>query len=223
LYHDQEISRTIFVNGKSDGNTRGDQFTTVLLAHIPGLLSTKLENVCVIGFGTGTTVGQLTLYPEIKQIDVAEISRALIDNASLFDAYNNHASSNSKVHFNEMDAFRFLEGTNHSFDLIISEPSNPWVAGIENLYSREFYEIAKNKMNPKGLFVQWIHTYSFSDYLLQMVLKTMSGQFPYVSVFQLKNGDLAVMGALRQLNRDDAAHGATRYAEKPKVSQPFLE
>ena len=149
-----------------------------MLAHIPALLAKSLDHVCVIGFGTGTTIGNLSQYPEAKRIDVAEISSSLIKNSRLFDKYNGGVSQIPKVHFNEMDAFRFLEGTSHSFDLIVSEPSNPWVAGIENLYSREFYEIAKRKMSPDGLFVQWIHTYSFNDYLFRMVLKTMGGRFP---------------------------------------------
>lgn len=211
MYKGQELSRTIFINGKSDGNTNGDSFTTLMLAHIPGLLATKLDNVCVIGFGTGETIGNLTLYPEVARIDVAEISHALIKNSYLFDEYNYNASASPKVHFNEMDAFRFLEGTNHGFDLIVSEPSNPWVAGIENLYSKEFYQIAKSKMNPDGLFIQWIHTYSFNDELFQMTLKTMGKQFPNLSVFQLRGGDIALLGALRPFTKEDIERGERRF------------
>lgn len=124
-YQGKELSRTIFVNGKSDGNTRGDFFTTILLAHLPGLLAKSIENTFVIGFGTGVTVGSLTRYPDAKSIDVAEISNFTISEAHQFDAYNGGVSRNPRVHFHEMDAFRFLEGTDRKFDLIVSEPSNP--------------------------------------------------------------------------------------------------
>lgn len=189
-----EESRSIFINGKSDGNTRGDFFTTVMLAHIPALLTEKVGKSCVIGFGTGITIGTLGLYSESEQIDVLEISDTVIKNAFRFDAYNGGVSKNPKVHFHELDAFRFFEAGKDRYDIIISEPSNPWVMGIENLYSREFYQLARKQLSENGTFAQWIHTYSFNDDLFRMVLKTMHSEFPYISVFQLKGGDFALIG-----------------------------
>lgn len=191
-----EESRTLYVNGKSDGNTRGDFFTTLMLAHLPALLTGKIEKTCVVGFGTGITAGTLSLYSEVKKIDILEISNTIIENAYRFDAYNGGVSKNPKVKFHELDAFRFFEGGKEPYDLIISEPSNPWVIGIENLYSQEFYRLAKNSLSREGSFTQWIHTYSFNDGLFRMVLRTMRQEFPYVSVFQLKGGDFALMGRL---------------------------
>lgn len=216
-YQGKELSRTIFVNGKSDGNTRGDFFTTIMLAHIPGLLAKSIENSLVIGFGTGITVGSLTRYPDAKHIDVAEISNFSISEAHYFDPYNGGVSRNPRVHFHEMDAFRFLGGTTRLYDVIVSEPSNPWVAGVENLYSADFYEIAAKKLTPDGMFVQWIHTYSFDDALLKMVLKTMTTQFPIVSVFQLKGGDLALVGTRQPISDEQLARAEQRM-RTPMVS-----
>ncbi len=218
-----ELSRTIIINGKSDGNTRGDYFTTSMLAHIPGLLAKDLEKVCVIGFGTGTTIGLLADYDDIKDIEVAEISGTLIEHANLFDPYNGKASQQAKVHFNEMDAFRYLEGTNKSFSFIVSEPSNPWVAGIENLYSKEFYSLAKRKLLPGGLFVQWIHTYSFDDQLFRMVLKTMGTSFSAVSVFQLRGGDYALIGSDEPFDRSDLRRGERRFESSDKLQKALFE
>lgn len=222
-YQGKEVSRTIFVNGKSDGNTRGDFFTTVMLAHIPAMFAKKMDRVCVIGFGTGITIGTLMQYPQVKTIDVAEISNFSIANAHYFDPYNNGVSRNNKVTFNEMDAFRFLQGTPANFDLVVSEPSNPWVAGIENLYSAEFYEIARNKLGEDGVFVQWIHTYSFTDDLLKMVLKTIGTKFEYVSVWQLKGGDLALVAKRKAPTREEMQIGANRIAESPIIRQMLNE
>jgi spermidine synthase len=215
-YQGVELSRTIFINGKADGNTRGDYFTTVMLAHIPGLLQEELDHACIIGFGTGTTIGTLAQYPEVKKIDVVEIAGTVLNNAPYFDRYNNGASSNPKVHFNEMDAFRFFGGTEDKFNLIISEPSNPWVAGIENLYSQEFYSIAHDRLRENGVFVQWIHTYSFTDSLFRMVLRTMTTEFPTVYVFQLKGGDLALVGRDKAYVKQDLVRGHQRFESEAK-------
>lgn len=222
-FNGKEGSRTIFVNGKSDGNTRGDFFTTVMLGHIPALLAKKIDRTCIIGLGTGITVGTLLQYPETKVIDVAEISDVSIKNAYYFDPYNNNVSTNPKVKFHEMDAFRYLEGTSEKYDLIVSEPSNPWVAGIENLYSAEFYEIAKRKMTDDGVFVQWIHTYSFEDSLFKMVLKTMTSQFPMVSVFQLKGGDLALVAHQKAFTREDMLASSQRFHSSPAITRALAE
>ncbi len=208
---EQETSRSIFVNGKSDGNTRGDRLTTQMLGHIPGLLSKKLDRICVIGFGTGMTIGTLSLYDENTRIDVAEISSTIIDKAYEFDAYNHGVSHNPKVYFHEMDAFRLLQGAREKFDVIVSEPSNPWVMGIENLYSEELYEIASGKLTEDGMFVQWIHTYSFNDSLFKVVLTTIGRHFPHLSVFQLRGGDMALVGTKQRIGTGDFARARLRF------------
>jgi spermidine synthase len=222
-YQGQEFARSIINNGKSDGHTRGDFFTMALLGHIPALLAGDPQRACVIGFGTGTTIGTLGLYPEVKSIDVAEISGTLIEKRSLFDMYNYNVSTNPKVQIHEMDAFRFLEGTGKKFDIIVSEPSNPWVTGIENLYSHEFYQLAHNKLDNRGLFVQWIHTYSFNDELLRMVFRTMTDVFPYVAGFELKGGDLALVASRTPLDRGDLKRAARRFGQTPELKKVLNE
>lgn len=208
----EEASRSLFVNGKSDGNTRGDYFTTVMLGAIPALLNQNPESVYVIGYGTGITIGTLGVFRDVKTIDVAEISGTILENASLFDSYNGNVSQNPKVRRHEIDAFRYLSSS-QKYDLIVSEPSNPWVTGIENLYSQEFYEKAKKSLSSHGYLVQWIHTYSFNDDLLKMVFKTMGTSFPYISVFQLKGGDLALLGALEPFQKENLESVARRLEE----------
>ena len=224
VYEDREISRTVFVNGKSDGNTKGDYLTTVMLAHIPALLAKEPKNALVIGFGTGVTVGALGLYRnEIERIDVVEISEAILKNKHRYDLYNRNVSSDPRVHFNEMDAFRYLGASDKKFDIIISEPSNPWVAGIENLYSLEFYQTAKKHLNPGAIFAQWIHTYSFNDDLLGMVFRTMSLEFPFVSVFQLKGGDIALVGKVTPFTVVDLKRAAERLNANPLAAKDLRD
>lgn len=208
-----ETSRSLFVNGKSDGNTRGDRLTTILLGHIPGLLANRLNHICVIGFGTGMTIGSLLQYSEVKRVDVAEISGTLLENISAFDSYNHAVSKSNRVRFHEMDAFRLLEGSSEKYDVIVSEPSNPWVMGIENLYTDEFYNIAERRLTDSGLFVQWIHTYSFNDELFRIVLNTLRLHFKHLSVFQLRGGDMAILASKQPLREENLANAERRFGE----------
>jgi predicted membrane-bound spermidine synthase len=219
----EERSRTILVNGKSDGNTRGDELTMKLTAHIPGLLAPHLDRVCVVGFGTGLTVGGIARYPENKSIDVVEISGTVLEAAPLFDTYNGQVSTNAKVHFHQMDAFRFLSAEHSGFDVVISEPSNPWVAGVENLYSVEFYRAVKHRLNPEGVFVQWVQTYSFNDDLLRMALRTINQEFVNVSVFQMLDHDVALVAWPHELSVADMQATAARFTSNPVVRHSLEE
>jgi len=212
-----ELSRTVFVNGKSDGNTKGDFFTMNLTGLLPGLLARKLEHACVIGMGTGISVGALARFPTLESIENVEIAESLIQSRHLFDPYNGNVSTNPKVHVHAMDAFRYLGGTKMMFDVIVSEPSNPWVAGVENLYTQEFYDIAKRRLSSDGLYVQWVQAYSFNDKLLKNVLKTLTSKFKYVSVFQMLEQDLALIASDKPFNREDILRAQKRVEEIPAV------
>lgn len=218
----KEFSRTVFVNGKSDGNTRGDFFTMSMTGHIPALFARKLDRACVIGMGTGITVGNLASYHQSKTIDVVEIADTLIHSRNFFDLYNGEVSKNTKVNIHAMDAFRFLGGTKEKFDVIVSEPSNPWVAGVENLYTKEFYQTAKSKLNPDGIYLQWVQSYSFNDKLLQKVLKTITSEFKYVHVFQMLEFDLALVATNQAITREDLLRAKARLENEPKAKQSFL-
>ncbi len=193
---DKETSRTLLVNGKSDSNTNGDLSTTLMLAHLPLLLAQKIESVAVIGFGTGVTVGAVVSYPEVQKVDVIEISRSVIEQAPLFDAYTKNVSRDPRVHLIENDAFKFFKKNPLRYDVVISEPSNPYVNGVENLFTDEFYRLAKSQLGPEGVFVQWMHTYYLSAEIFTKILRTINGQFPKVRIFQLRQGDVAIIASL---------------------------
>lgn len=217
LSHEVEQSRTLYVNGKSDGNTKGDYLTMSLTAHLPGLFARKLDEICLIGLGTGITAGAFARYGESGTIDVIEISDTVIQASKFFDSYNGGVSSHPKIRFHALDAFRFLGGTQKKFDVIVSEPSNPWVVGVENLYSREFYKRIQTRLQPGGLFVQWIQTYSFNDELLRKVIKTITTSFKHVSVFQMMENDLALVASEEALNREDLERAYLRWKNTPSI------
>ncbi len=206
-----ELSRAVLVNGKSDGDTMGDSLTMRLTGHFPGLFADDVKRVCVVGLGTGITVGTLAQYPATEQIDVVEISETVLKDAPYFDKYTMNASTSAKVHFHLSDALRYLGGTNEQYDIVISEPSNPWVTGVENLYTKEFYGKVKAKLKKNGMFVQWVQLYSFNNDLVKMVLKTLSSEFPHVTVFQMQAADAALVATSEPLTAEVIARAKARY------------
>jgi spermidine synthase len=200
----KEGDLSILVNGKSDGNTLGgDRVTTKLMAHLPALLQDSTSGkAAVVGFGTGITVGSLAKYDDISSIDILEISSAVREFAPLFDPHNGAASKSEKVHWNMGDAYRFLMETPNKYAVIASEPSNPWVGGVERLYSREFYQLAREKLASGGIYAQWFHTYSVSEETLAMVLRTFKESFPVTHLFE-RGSDVILIGANEKL---DARH-----------------
>ncbi len=183
----------LFSNGKSDGSTDGDILTMSLTGHLPALFARQKKNFAVIGFGTGVSAGIMNQYPGVESIDVLEISPTLLKQKAFFDPFNGNLSKDPKVHFHAIDAFRFFNSKGKRYDAIASEPSNPWVAGVENLYSREFYQKVKRSITPEGVLVQWLQGYSFNSDLFKRVLATLQSEFKWVSVFQMLEQDFALI------------------------------
>jgi spermidine synthase len=191
---DGGLNRGIVVNGKSDGNLIGDYATMALTALLPALMAERIERVFVIGWGTGVTVGEFAALEGTREIEVAEISRAVIDARPLFDPGNLEASKSPKVKVRLGDAYRTLLQSEQRYDIIASEPSNPWVTGVEMLYSIEFLEAARSRLAPGGVYAQWFHTYEIDDESVDLVLRNYAAVFPHVSVWFTLATDLLLLG-----------------------------
>ncbi|MCH7644240.1 MAG: fused MFS/spermidine synthase [Myxococcales bacterium] len=186
--------RSIYVNGKSDGNLIADYPTMSLLALIPALMAEKVERCFVIGFGTGVSTGELAALEWVQEVDVAEISQAVIEAAPLFDKGNLGASKNPKVTIRRGDAYRTLMRSDGKYDVIVSEPSNPWVTGVEMLYSIEFLEAARSHLSRGGVYAQWMHLYALDAETIELVLRNYTEVFPHVSVWITQPRDLVLLG-----------------------------
>ena len=185
---------SIYLNGKSDGNLINDYPTTSLLALIPALMAEKVERCFVIGFGTGVSAGELAALEWVQSVEVAEISHGVIEAAPLFDGGNLGASKNPKVTIRRGDAYRTLMRTEGKYDVIVSEPSNPWVSGVEMLYSIEFLEAARSHLARGGVYAQWMHLYALDTETVELILRNYTAVFPHVSVWVTQPRDLLLMG-----------------------------
>ncbi len=194
---------SIIINGKSDSSTVVDIYTLKLLAHLPAILAPQRRNVMVIGLGTGVTAGELTLYPDIERIDVAEISPTVVEALPYFSKATYHVENHPKVSIHIGDAFRILGRSKTKWDIIISEPSNLWVTGVDQLFTKEFYAIAKQRLSANGILLQWIHRYEADNQMLGMILNTMMQAFSQCRVFMVNEGDLLIVATNKEFNRVD--------------------
>jgi spermidine synthase len=188
------VSRSIINNGKPDGDTVGDYETMALAAIIPALLSERARRAFVIGFGTGITVGELAALPDMAEVVVSEISPAVMRAAPLFDPANLAVSKSDKVRVVRSDAYRALLRSEGGYDLVVSEPSNPWMTGVEMLYSSEFLAAARARLAPGGVYAQWFHLYETDSATVELVLRTFAEVFDRVSVWYGEAYDLIILG-----------------------------
>jgi spermidine synthase len=187
-------SRAIITNGKPDGNLRLDYPTMALAGLIPAVLCDDPSRAFVIGWGLGVTVGELGSLDEVKEVVAAEISPGVLEAAPFFDAGNQNASKNPKVHPIRADAYRALLRSEGQFGVIASEPSNPWVMGVEMLFSEEFLRAARDRLTPGGVYAQWFHLYEIDDQTVKIVMRTYKEVFGDMAVWFTLGADVLLLG-----------------------------
>lgn len=191
-------------NGKIDGSSHDDAVSQLLTAYIPLLLAPDAKRAAVIGLGTGMTAKAAAAFP-LEHIDVLEIEPAMVEAARHFSRSNGHLLSDPRVELVLTDARNHILAAREPYDLIASEPSNPWIAGIANLYTREFYDLVKQRLSAQGIFAQWVHNYSMSPLDFRMVLRTFTEAFPHVSFWELNRNDFLLVGSKEPHGFDHAA------------------
>jgi spermidine synthase len=202
------------VNGKSDGNARTDAPTQVMGGLLGAALLPRVKRALVIGLGTGSTAGWLGQLPEIERVDVAEIEPAIREVARRCTAVNNDVLHNPKVHILLGDARELLAVSRQRYDLIFSEPSNPYRAGVASLYTREFYQAVVQRLAPDGLFVQWLQMYDVDGQTLRTVYATLGSVFPQVESWNGMTHDLFLVAGAKPALHDAGALRA-RLASQP--------
>jgi spermidine synthase len=198
-----ENPRSIMVNGKSDSSTGLDIYTLKLSAHLPALMARERKNVLIIGLGTGVTAGEMVLYQDVERVDVAEISPAVIKALPYFSEATGAVHENPKLRILNGDAFRILGRSDQKWDIIISEPSNPWVTGVDLLFTEEFYRMVRSHLNDGGVFLQWVQQYDSNEKMLGMVFSTMQGVFPESRLFWSSSADLIIVASQKGITAAD--------------------
>jgi spermidine synthase len=164
-------------SGKGDASSRGDMPTQTLSAHLPLLFHPDPKEVMVLGLASGITAGEVLHYP-IERLDIIEISAQVISASNFFTPWNNNVLSHPKTELIIQDGRAHLELTDRKYDVIISEPSNPWMAGLASLFTREFFLLASDRLNEDGIFVQFLHSYQMDWSTFALIGRTFSQVFP---------------------------------------------
>jgi spermidine synthase len=210
-------SVSFIVNGKSDGNTRSDAGTQIMSGLIGAALHPNPEKAMVVGLGTGSTAGWLAAVPTIQRVDVVELERAISKVAEICAPVNQSALANPRLHVVIGDGRELLLTIRERYDLIVSEPSNPYRAGVAGLFTREFYQSVENRLKPGGIFLQWVQTYDIDDRTIEIFYRTLGSVFANIESWQTQQGDLLLV-ASREPVRYDAGELRRRLAAEPLKS-----
>jgi len=176
-------------NGKVDASNEGDMPTQITVGLLPLLLypGDHPPKVALIGYGSGVTAGAITQYP-IGSLELVELEPAILYRAShLFDDVNHKPQENPKVTARVGDGRNFLTQRRDKFDVIVSQPSNPWLTGVSNLFTREYFRDIKRRLAPGGIFCQWAQLYELAPWNIKTIYRTVRDEFRYVYVFSAED------------------------------------
>jgi len=211
---DGALTTVLRINGKPDASSYGDMGTQYLLGHLPMLARPAAKDVFVLGFGSGVTAGALLGHP-VDRIDIAENCGPVLEAAPLFAEWNKGVHTNTLARIWTEDARAILKLNARQYDVIISEPSNPWTIGVGSVFSRDFYEIAANRLKPGGVMAQWFHIYEMHDGILDLVLNTFGSVFPHFEIWDPGHGDIIILGSLQPWSLGQAEFQAFQQRPAP--------
>src|SRR5438034_692920 len=192
----------------------GDAPTQVMLGLIGALQHPRPRTALVIGLGTGSTAGWLAQVPSIERVDVVELEPAVVHVAEVCSPVNHDVLRDPKVHLVLGDGRELLLTTRATYDLIVSEPSSPYRAGIASLFTREFYRAAAGRLAEGGIFLQWVQAYEVDAETVRTIYATLGEVFPVVESWEVQLGNLLLTGR-RQAAPDDLTRLATLVETEP--------
>ena len=208
-------------NGKVDASNRDDMITQLTVGWLPAFYHPNPKSALVIGYGSGVTVGAVSAIQDIEDIDCIEIEPAVFGAGRWFSEINRKSYENPKVHLTFNDARNYMNTTRKKYDVIISEPSNPWIAGVASLFTAEFYDRAAEVLNSGGIFAQWIQLYELDPEDLRMVLYEVQRKFPEVSVW-VTDSDLIII-ASREKQKLNTERIARIVHSDPSIARDFRD
>lgn len=223
ISHSEQVSeREFHVSGKTEASSLPpDMRLQRMLGHFPALFHGAPKSVLVIGFGAGVTAGSFALHPSVKRIVVVEIEPRVVDAAGAhFREENYDLINDPRVQFIFDDARHYIATTREKFDIISTDPIHPWVRGSAALYTKEFLELCRSRLNPNGFVSQWVPLYETDEQAVKSEIRTFFEVFPegvaWSSDQRRKGYDLAVIGSLEPLRISSRAIAA-EFRDNPRL------
>jgi spermidine synthase len=191
-------STSLSIDGKVDASDAADMLTQRLLAHVPLLLHPQPKSALVLGLGSGVTLGSALTHGLDRGV-VLEISPEVVEASRFFEVENHGVLDDRRTRLIVGDGRTHLLLSEEQFDVIVSEPSNPWMAGIASLFTREFFEVARARLAPGGVLCQWAHTYDISEGDLRSIVATFLEVFPHGTLWLVGEADVLLLGSTEPL------------------------
>lgn len=205
---------TLKANGKPEASDGHDMATQILVALLPMMVRSVDqpigdERVAMVGLGSGVTAGAALQWP-LKSLEVVEIEPAMVEASKFFDHVNHRPLDDPRTAIIETDGRNFLEYSRDKYDVIISEPSNPWIAGVASLFTVEHFERARGRLAEGGVFGQWVQLYEIDVENVRTIFATFTEVFPHVAAFSsmAKGSDLILIGSDRPIELPAAGFDA---------------
>lgn len=176
--------RFLTVDGKTDASTGTDHDmkTQTLLGQLPLLYHPAPDEIFVVGLGSGVTVGSVLTH-NVRLVDCAEFSNSVINAAQFFSEVNHNALEDPRLRIIPRDARNFLLTSQNDYDVIISQPSNPWISGQSSLFSLEWYRIVHSRLKEGGMFAQWVPAYCMAEQDVKIIIHTLRSVFPHITAW----------------------------------------
>lgn len=223
---DKDGTYSLLTNGCVDASDGADMSQQVLLASYPMLFRPNSRRACIVGWGSGVTVSELLNFP-INTITAVELEPAVIEAAKVFNRYTHEPEKNPRVKVEINDGRNFLLATTQKFDIIVSEPSNPWQVGVCNLFTAEYFECVKDRLTPDGVLSLWLQLGEVSPDSVKAVLSALSSQFKYCLALGSDQSNLVILASQKPLsanfqNLEEAFKDPyiTRALDKCKITSP---
>lgn len=182
-------------NGKTDASTYADMDTQVMLGLLPGLAHPDPARAFIVGYGSGVTARTLADVQGIRELHIAEIESGVIAASRFFESVNRNVLADPRVRVVMDDARSALQLAREPYDIVVSEPSNPWVAGVASLYTREFFRIVRSRLARGGILAQWVQTYRVPVGVVAVIVANLRAVFPYVEVWHSNISDLIILAS----------------------------
>jgi spermidine synthase/MFS family permease len=192
---ESEAGRSLKVNGKADASDHGDMDTEVMLGLAPAVARPNAASALVVGHGSGVTAHVLASVPGMARVRIVELEPAVLAMDRYFTHVNDSVLARPNVSAIVDDARSALQLTRERFDVIVSEPSNPWVAGVATLYTPEFFRIVRSRLADDGVFCQWIQLYQLPIPVVAGIVRNLRAVFPHVQVWFGSPHDVMVLGS----------------------------
>lgn len=227
-------------NGKVDASNGDDMPTQINVAAYPLMLHPRGPedlDVAIIGFGSGVSVGTALKFP-VRRVDVIELEGSIIEAARFFEDVNHLEYTLDHWPYVEMDRLtiinddgrNYLASTRQQYDVIISEPSNPWITGVSDLFTVDHWRITKQRLRPGGIYCQWVQLYELSPENIKTIYRTFASQFEHVLVLSAddRSSDTVMLGSdepitldLERLRRAYSHEGIPEELERANITSPF--